>query len=428
MKKKKNPLGTDLSYGRLNPVYSKTRSFDNDDFNSTFSNVLQRTNEDNGLAGTGPYKAICLKVLVTKTNKEKAAYPNKVGVWNSNIYFNDPSAMPKLMCVVARIPELHAMLPTPEGYGDDVIIDRYPIFVAQNEDVPEPAPGDLIWVDFGNSETMEHPVYLGVFNKRNFPVSTGEYKRLSDMIDMLNKQIKFLGEGGTAMRNVHHKILPAQGKLALDVSKFQDKINWSKVATENDPVVAYVWAKITEGRTVDDSKAKYNLNGAFNAGIPVGGYHFARPEYNKVEIEIKHFLDKIKEYGFAKSHELILPHMLDLEGDGPSKFVRQNKRGVAGLIDWVNAWMTAVEAETGKTPLLYLNYNDAMEYFGREYKQLVKWPLWIPAYNRTLYSGNEGGPKKTFEDWPWSVWQFGSNGIIKGIPTNVDVNVVKSLD
>ena len=118
--------------------------------------------------------------------------------------------------------------------------------------------------------------------------------------------------------------------------------------------------------------------------------------------------------------------MLDLEGDGPAEFVR-NESAVA-LVDWVNTWMSAVEAETGKTPFLYMNYNDAMEYLGREYSRLIKWPLWIPAYNKTMYSGNEGGPAKTFKDWPWAIWQFGSNGIIKGIPTNVDVNVVKSLD
>jgi N-acetyl-anhydromuramyl-L-alanine amidase AmpD len=69
----------------------------------------------------------------------------------------------------ARIPELHACLPDPNEYGSregthQSIIELYPTFIAQNNNLPKPAVGDLIWVTFGQIETQTDPIYLGPVN------------------------------------------------------------------------------------------------------------------------------------------------------------------------------------------------------------------------------------------------------------------------
>jgi len=77
-----------------------------------------------------------------------------------------------------RIPEIHAALPIPsylptlqqrgEEYDiDHRIINQYPVFVAQNSKVSgfTPAPGDLVWVDFQNKNSLEGGIYVGPVNQ-----------------------------------------------------------------------------------------------------------------------------------------------------------------------------------------------------------------------------------------------------------------------
>ena len=65
---------------------------------------------------------------------------------------------PPLIRVKARIPELHAMLPSPENYlsaasNEQALVSMYPTFIAKSITVESPGPpGSLIWVDFGNKK------------------------------------------------------------------------------------------------------------------------------------------------------------------------------------------------------------------------------------------------------------------------------------
>jgi len=73
----------------------------------------------------------------------------------------------QLIQIWARIPELHAGLEPPEGLlgeatdRDNWLIDQHDIFTAQDTDVPEPKPGDIVWVDYGNRNNFTDPIYLG---------------------------------------------------------------------------------------------------------------------------------------------------------------------------------------------------------------------------------------------------------------------------
>jgi len=113
----------------------------------------------NTLLGTGPYKAIVLRVETDSSSPE-------AGSWLSATYDAIFGTPPQLVKIKARIPEIHAALPIPEQTGDapgphQPIIDLYPTFIAQDTQVEAPKPGDIVNVDFGNKNTWDDPIYLG---------------------------------------------------------------------------------------------------------------------------------------------------------------------------------------------------------------------------------------------------------------------------
>ena len=60
----------------------------------------------------------------------------------------------------------------------------------------------------------------------------------------------------------------------IDVSNHQGRIDWNKVA--NDDNVQFVYIKATEGATYVSPTFEQNIREAREAGLKVGFYHFLR--------------------------------------------------------------------------------------------------------------------------------------------------------
>ena len=84
---------------------------------------------------------------------------------------------------------------------------------------------------------------------------------------------------------MHHtaNILQQQG---IDVSHYQGRIDWDRVARTGD--VAFVYVKATEGAGYVDDCYLRNLYGARRAGIPVGVYHFFSPSASAL-VQLENF-------------------------------------------------------------------------------------------------------------------------------------------
>jgi len=145
----------EFAYGDLNPIEPpiiRRRSAP-----TSAINALERSVQDSqtldSLNNTGAFKAVVLRVE-----------PEANGAsWLSWAFSDDP---PNLVRIRARIPELHAMLPEPNELeareGEDArIIEMYPIFEAQSEDIEAPNAGDIVWVDYTNKVNVTGPIYLG---------------------------------------------------------------------------------------------------------------------------------------------------------------------------------------------------------------------------------------------------------------------------
>ena len=57
----------------------------------------------------------------------------------------------------------------------------------------------------------------------------------------------------------------------IDVSHYQDSVNWNRVAKNTS--IEFVYVKATEGPSISDKMYKYNMKKAREAGLLVGSYH-----------------------------------------------------------------------------------------------------------------------------------------------------------
>jgi len=202
----------------------------------------------------------------------------------------------------------------------------------------------------------------------------------------------------------------------LDVSGHNGAVDWRKVAESGD--AKFCWVKLTEG-TSKQKSGEQNLNGCRAFGIPVGGYHFARPDSHQslrmkdAEQEAKAFL---RAYGTPQPDDLTAA--LDLE----SGLLKQDH---SYNVEWAIRWCEVVEAALGSPVLIYTGkpYIDSRMRKADPslLAELVKRPLWFANYARGWDDKPNGGeadlaPWKSMNPWSkYAVWQWTGGGQIPGV-------------
>ena len=68
----------------------------------------------------------------------------------------------------------------------------------------------------------------------------------------------------------------------IDVSKWQAKIDWSKVGKTDNK---FVFMKVTDGTDYKDPTFAYNWSGALSNGLYRGAYHYVRGTDTKKQVD-----------------------------------------------------------------------------------------------------------------------------------------------
>ncbi|WP_372728201.1 GH25 family lysozyme [Nocardioides sp.] len=165
------------------------------------------------------------------------------------------------------------------------------------------------------------------------------------------------------------------------------------------------YLKATEGTTLTDSTYRARLRAARKAGIPVGAYHFARPDRGDAVDEAMFFL----RHTDIRAGDM-LP-MLDLESlEGLS---------LPEVTDWVGVWVATIRTELGQRglsakPIIYTPFN-LEKGFGCL--------LWVARYSDDFRPPVIPRPWRRAAIWQHSNGRFGP---IKQVPGfgPVDVNAV----
>jgi lysozyme len=193
--------------------------------------------------------------------------------------------------------------------------------------------------------------------------------------------------------------------LGIDVSGHQPSISWAAVKRAG---ISFGWVKATEGQTFDDGSYGRHRREARRAGIPLGAYHFARPDTDISSLdpvaEADHFLE------VARPAEGDLLPVLDLETPGlpPARLAR-----------WAKAWLRRVERAIDRPPILYTFPSYWTDRMGNS-KAFGRYPLWLASY------GPDDGrvhPVRRIGGWESiAVHQYTSKGRIEGFTGQLDLN------
>jgi len=184
----------------------------------------------------------------------------------------------------------------------------------------------------------------------------------------------------------------------IDVSRYQGKIDWKKVKKMRSGKyrVSFVFAKATEGLTLEDSYFDRNREHCKKHEIPFGAYHYFIPGQSAVK-QADFFASRYK----PKPGDL--PPVADIESSGG--FAAKDVR------TFLKTFLQRVEERTGVRPIIYSYHSFYRDYLSTGFGEYT---FWVAHY----------GPGKP-HDQPWTFWQFSEKSTVSGINHKVDLNVFK---
>jgi lysozyme len=183
----------------------------------------------------------------------------------------------------------------------------------------------------------------------------------------------------------------------IDVSHYQGDIDWDRLIKKSSVKISFVFCKATEGTSLLDNKWKRNLIELRKRDIPVGAYHYFKPNIDAAKQA--HFF--LKHYQPKQSD---LPPVIDVEEETFSKIKLRND---------VKKWMDIVKKKTGRQPIIYTNYHMFSTIFKPHFRDYT---FWIANYSDR---------QERMQDERIQYWQYSDRGMVPGIESHVDLNMSK---
>lgn len=184
----------------------------------------------------------------------------------------------------------------------------------------------------------------------------------------------------------------------IDVSKYQDRIEWDAVKNMQvkNVKIGFAFIKATEGIGKTDQRFHRNWRQSKRSGITRGAYHF--------------FL--ATKSGRAQAENFINAVRLEM-GDLPPVVDVEQTYGVSNAVlkKELKEWLAVVENYYGVKPIIYTNVDFYKHHLGKDFDN---YPLWAAHYLQ-LHE-----PRISRD---WHFWQHSETGRVNGITSKVDFNV-----
>ena len=197
----------------------------------------------------------------------------------------------------------------------------------------------------------------------------------------------------------------------VDVSAWQGEINWKKVkAAGITHAIIRVGFRLygSKGTLMKDSWFDKNMENANKAGIKLGVYIYSQALNKKeAEEEAAYTIKYIKKY----KDTITMPVVFDYE------FSPSGGRFTAGKISkktMTNNCIYFCEKikAAGFEPMVYANYSMLSNHLDSSRLE-SKYKIWLAHYNKTTSYAGE-----------FYIWQYTSEGSVKGITGDVDMNFI----
>jgi len=208
------------------------------------------------------------------------------------------------------------------------------------------------------------------------------------------------------------KIVRSQG---IDVSKWQGKIDWQRVADAGvDFAIVRVGSRTTDtGEIKEDPYAVYNLQQAAKAGVQLGAYFFSTAVTEQEAIEEARWTAQ-----FIAGYPITYPVVYNCEG-----FLSESSRmygiSTSQRTDYALAFLQEIE-RTGYEGMFYASKTDLTDGVSWDTVRIeAEYPVWVAQYPEVPYPQTE---RSTYYG-EHAMWQYTSQGIVPGIDAHVDLNV-----
>ncbi|MGQ4273455.1 GH25 family lysozyme [Terrihabitans sp. B22-R8] len=190
---------------------------------------------------------------------------------------------------------------------------------------------------------------------------------------------------------------PIQG---IDVSHHQKAIDWNAVS--RDPRVRFVYMKATEGGDHRDTRFRENWDGAAQAGLVRGAYHyftFCRPGKEQAQ--------NVMEVVPAEAGTL--PLAVDLEFHGNcTDAIPAAKLGAE-----LAGFLAEVKGFYGRDPILYGEQDFFDRFTAEDPNTFPPLRIWLRSI------GVEPRQERCAR---WTIWQHADTGNVQGVTGPVDLN------
>ena len=196
-------------------------------------------------------------------------------------------------------------------------------------------------------------------------------------------------------------------RYGIDVSEWQKEIDWPKAAASG---VEFAMIRATHGQK-QDACFERNIRGALAAGVDVGVYCCSyAADAAGVRAEAAIFLQTILPFRV----EITYPAAFDAEQ--PRQFALGKERVTQLMLTFCEAVTAA-----GYIPLVYTNCNWLNSVVDKPALADAGIDLWV-AWPRPA-AGFADLPEDGVTKHPHTMWQFSTNGQIRGIEGSVDLDV-----
>ncbi|WP_348701029.1 GH25 family lysozyme [uncultured Limnobacter sp.] len=194
--------------------------------------------------------------------------------------------------------------------------------------------------------------------------------------------------------------------------------------------LSWCYCKASEGMTYQDPKFEIYVKSLMEIGVPVGAYHFARPDNNSAIQDASNFLKTLQKVGGQES--LSLRPCLDMEVG--AKAAKKGMTAQQGM-DWIQGWIDYVYQETGQETTYYGGPNAWFSLKMPKTWHPERAIFWRAKYpnNKTQYLNMstqaiqlyKAGKYEIdyFPNWPTRLWQYSGYGSVTGVKNRCDLNL-----
>ena len=201
----------------------------------------------------------------------------------------------------------------------------------------------------------------------------------------------------------------------VDVARYQGTIDWSRLATSRVEfaMVRVGYRSAADGKLVEDSNARYNLQEAQKNDIMLGAYFFSTAISEKEAIEEANWTADILD-----QYSITYPVAYDCEGY-LEESSRQYGLSKEERTDIALAFLKQIE-KRGYEGMFYSSKNELEEEHQWETGRIAKdYKIWVAQYPASAYPATAASSYSGEHH----MWQHTTNGVVPGVTQNVDMNV-----